>query len=145
MPRAPLFTDAQIIAKGEEIEREKGSATPHEIHKAFEGRGNHSRVTEIWARDCEGRSAQAEPAEASVRSCSILVVSSRARSAAASFPRLASRPAAMAPSGSRGHAGPDLQSACPGLLVARSPPARLRSVPGSPIILRLNAVHRRSR
>ena len=66
MPRAPLFTDAQIIAKGEEIERKKGSATPHEIHKAFEGRGNYSRVTEIWARYCEGRSAQAEPAEAAV-------------------------------------------------------------------------------
>ena len=53
--RKPLYTTTQIVAKGHELARELGrDPSPWQIHQAFDGRGNLSRVKEIWeARDVE--------------------------------------------------------------------------------------------
>ena len=62
----PVYSEDEIVEAGEQLERAGRKATPHEIHKALGGRGKYSRVAEVWARHGEGRSAQAEPAEAAV-------------------------------------------------------------------------------
>ena len=59
MARKPLFDDQEIIARGEEIERERGSATPREIHVALGERGRYVRIAEIWEGHCAECSAQA--------------------------------------------------------------------------------------
>ena len=47
--RTPLFTKNQIIAKGIELTQELGrEPSAWEIHKALGGKGNVSRVKEIW-------------------------------------------------------------------------------------------------
>lgn len=49
MPRTPLHTDEKIIETGEILEKKLGrEITATDIHKAFEGKGNYSRIRRVW-------------------------------------------------------------------------------------------------